>query len=50
MIELDRDHLVDFISDEDLMIIGEDSCSGGPVEMRALEDHELPADFVALTA
>ena len=34
--------------DEDLMIIGEDSYTGGPVEIRALEDHELPADFAAL--
>lgn len=34
--------------DEDLMIIGEDSYSGGPIEMRVLEDHELPADFAAL--
>ncbi|AIY17550.1 hypothetical protein GUY44_05665 [Pimelobacter simplex] len=34
--------------DEDLMIIGEDSYSGGPIEMRVLEDHELPTDFAAL--
>ncbi|MGV9584926.1 hypothetical protein [Nocardia farcinica] len=34
--------------DEDLMIIGEDSYTGGPIEVRALEDHELPPDFAAL--
>ncbi|MEV0335288.1 hypothetical protein [Nocardia sp. NPDC050717] len=34
--------------DEDLMIIGEDSYTGGPMEMRVLEDDELPADFAAL--
>ncbi|MBM0123336.1 hypothetical protein [Pimelobacter simplex] len=34
--------------DEDLMIVAEDSYSGGPIEMRVLEDEELPADFVAL--
>ena len=34
--------------DDDLKIIAEDSYSGGPIEMRVLEDEELPADFVAL--
>ncbi|MEU5409947.1 hypothetical protein [Nocardia asteroides] len=34
--------------DEDLMIIGEDSYSGGPMELRELADEELPADFAAL--
>ncbi|MEU3013912.1 hypothetical protein [Nocardia asteroides] len=34
--------------DEDLMIIGEDSYSGGPMELRELGDEELPADFAAL--
>ena len=36
--------------DEDLMIIAEDSYTGGPIEMRVLEDAELPADFAALVA
>jgi len=34
--------------DDDLMIIGEDSYSGGPIEVRFLDDAELPADFAAL--
>ncbi|WP_280308250.1 hypothetical protein [Nocardia neocaledoniensis] len=34
--------------DEDLMIIGEDSYTGGPMEMRVIEDDELPADSAAL--
>lgn len=34
--------------DEDLMIIGEDSYTGGPIEVRGLEDHELPPDVAAL--
>lgn len=34
--------------DADLMIIGEDSYMGGPLEMRELEDDELPDDFAAL--
>jgi len=34
--------------DADLMIIGEDAYTGGPVEMRELTDEELPADYRAL--
>ncbi|RMI27738.1 nuclear transport factor 2-like protein [Nocardia stercoris] len=34
--------------DADLMIIAEDSYSGGPMELRELSDEELPADFRAL--
>jgi hypothetical protein len=30
------------------MIVAEDSYTGGPLEMRVLEDDELPADLVAL--
>ena len=54
-IEVDKNYLlrmrnVIFWSfDEDSMVIGEDSYTGGPLEMRVLDDHELPADFAALT-
>ncbi len=34
--------------DENLMIIGEDAYTGGPVEMRELTDDEFPADYRAL--
>lgn len=36
--------------DEELLIVGEDSYTGGPIEMRVLEDDELPADFRALVS
>ncbi|ONM48455.1 hypothetical protein [Nocardia donostiensis] len=55
MAEADKNYLVRMRNvifwsfDEDLMIVGEDSYTGGPLEMRVLEDDELPAYFVALT-
>lgn len=36
--------------DEELLVVGEDSYLGGPLEMRELADDELPDDFVAVVA
>lgn len=43
-----EDDLDSWRYDENLMILGEDAYSGGPVEMRELSDEELPADYRAL--
>ncbi|HEX4216832.1 MAG TPA: hypothetical protein VHZ02_00565 [Acidimicrobiales bacterium] len=34
--------------DQDVMLVGEDSYSGGPYDVRLLEDHELPDGYRAL--
>lgn len=36
--------------DEDVLLVGEDSYSGGPYEVRLLEDDELPEGYKALFA
>ena len=36
--------------DNDLLLVGEDSYSGGPTALRALKDDELPEGYKALFA
>jgi hypothetical protein len=41
-------NLVIWPFDDELMIVGEDSYSGGPVDVRVLESDELPEAYKAL--